>query len=283
MRRATPERRSTPIARFELQLLWHRISVDGDDEAIERLRAIVPALRHPFEPVREQTYSIHRVDGVYVVEEEGDHLDSAADVDGAVDAVYVRAYRRAFELASLKGWVRVHAVTADVAGRRMLLVGPSGVGKTTLALHLLAAGEQVQGDESVLVRRGASMAVPRGFHVKRGGESAVPAFASIVAASPRAGDVAVVDPHRLAPETPLRVAPIDEIVLLGDDGSGITRWSPVDRAAVLQALIRESFVVTETKNALVGTLVDASGNAAGRSIIRGPLDAMSDALHAPFG
>ena len=99
-----------------------------------------------------------------MVTEEGDLLATVATPEDAADVVHVRAHRHAFELASLSGWAQVHAATVDLAtteGReRVLVVGPSGAGKTTLATRLLLDGADVQGDESVLVRRGESLAVP---------------------------------------------------------------------------------------------------------------------------
>ena len=66
---------------------------------------------------------------------------------------------------------------------RVLVVGPSGSGKTTLAARLLLDGADVQGDESVLVRRDASLAVPRALHLKPGYAPLLPELAALAPSS----------------------------------------------------------------------------------------------------
>ena len=54
----------------------------------------------------------------------------------------------------MSGSVLVHATAVAIAGRAMLLRGPSGVGKSDLALRLIDAGAQlIADDQSELTRR----------------------------------------------------------------------------------------------------------------------------------
>jgi ABC-type glutathione transport system ATPase component len=148
-------------ATLERRVLWHSLHVTGDRRVVERLAALLPDARHPVPALRRAHYRVTATSDGIAVAEEGDALAVAENPEDAADLVHVRAHRRAFELASLAGWVRVHAATVDLDGTRVLIVGPSGTGKTTLATKLLVEGADVQGDESVLVRRGESLAVPR--------------------------------------------------------------------------------------------------------------------------
>jgi hypothetical protein len=274
----------------ELRLLWHTVTVEGDPEVVEQLLALLPQAGHPMPARRTMHYAVERIDGEFALREEGDMLTRAPDAASAADAVHVRAHRRAFELASLSGWSRVHAATVDLPPGRVLIVGPSGAGKTTLAARFLIEGADVQGDESVLVRRGASLAVPRALHLKTGFGRLLPELAALAGELPTVGDVTVLDPARLGRPWRLREAPIAHVVLL--DGPGLTapglsvpRWgpaevgcTPVDRGAVLGALLADAFPVTETKAGIVATLAGAIAGARGHRMTAGDPGAMVEAL-----
>jgi hypothetical protein len=269
------------VHELERRLLWHTLRVEGDARVVARLGALLPGAEHPMPAQRTLHYSAVAVDGRFVVREEGDDLTTAADVESAVDAVHVRAHRRAFELASLAGWVRVHAATVDLDGARVLVVGPSGAGKSTLAARLLLDGAAVQGDESVLVRREGSLAVPRALHLKPGYERWLPELAAVAADLPMVGEVTVLDPGRLAQPWRLRDAPVDHVVLLdgaAGRGSGRVSCVPVDGGTVLEALLGDAFPLTETKAGMVATLAGAIGVAGGHRLGSGPPAAMVDVL-----
>jgi hypothetical protein len=272
----------------ELRLLWHTLRVEGDAEALAHLRVVLPQAEHPMAPRRAMHYEIVRVAGGFAVVEEGDALTTASDAVAAAEAVHVRAHRRAFELASLAGWVRVHAATVDLDGARVLVVGPSGAGKTTLATRLLLEGADVQGDESVLVRRDASLAVPRALHLKPGYEQWLPEVAAIRDSLPTVGEVAILDPAQLGRPWRLREAPVDHVVLLDalpvDPLAGAPadapRCAPADGGAVLAALLDDAFPVAETKARMVATLAGAIGRARGHRLAVGPPAAMVETLRA---
>jgi hypothetical protein len=252
---------------IELRLLWHTVTLDGDDHVIASLVELLPQAEHPMLPVRTMAYRVEAVEAGYLVHEEGDPLTLAPTVEAARDEIYVRMHRRAFEFASLAGWVRVHCVTVDINGARVLIAGSSGVGKTTLALRMLADGLDVQGDESALVRPGASLAVPRPFHVKAGTRDLVPELADLLDHRPRLHDVRLLDPTLVRSPWRLVDAAVEHIVVLKRTDGTVS----CERAAagdVLEVLVRDSFVVTESKSALVGTLA-AVAKAGGHRLTTG--------------
>jgi hypothetical protein len=236
-------------------------------------------------------YEIARIDGGLELREEGDPLKVVPDSASATEAIHVRAHRRAFELASLAGWSRVHAATVDLPAGRVLVVGPSGAGKTTLAARLLIEGADVQGDESVLVRRGASLAVPRALHLKPGFERVLPEVGALAGDLPTVGDVTVLDPARLGRRWRLREAPIRHVVLLdargptADDPAppGEPGCAPADAGAVLEALLADAFPVTETKAGIVATLAGAIAGARGYRLSAGDPGAMVETLRRAVG
>jgi hypothetical protein len=265
---------------LQRRLLWHSLLVEGDPQAIDHLAVLLPDARHPVPVRRALRYTIATTADGFAVAEEGDHLAAVPTAEEAADVVHVRAHRRAFELASLAGWARVHAATVDLDGVRVLVVGPSGAGKTTLATRLLLDGADVQGDESVLVRRGESLAVPRALHLKPGTDRVLPELAAVLPSLPVVNEVTVLDPAHLDRPAELRLAPVGHVVLLTRreaDAEPVT-CTPVDGGAVLEALLTDAFPLTETKARMVSVLAGAIVSARGHRLTSGPPDAMVEAL-----
>jgi len=208
-------------------------------------------------PRRRQRYAVIPDGTGYAMTEEGDPLADAADPESVRDIIHPRSQRRAFELASLMGWVRVRGTLVDAGGARILLVGNSGVSRTTLALRLLLDGAAVQGDESVLLRGGSALAVPRPFMVEAGTRDALPELAEVLALLPRLGAAAVLDPTRdLGMTWRLRVGPLDHVVVLDDSPGPVTSLT-VSRAEVLADLTRHLLPATETKPVMLRALTTA--------------------------
>jgi hypothetical protein len=266
---------------LDRRLLWHSLLVEGDPQVVDQLAAILPDAHHPVPALRSLRYTVDATPDGYDVAEEGDALARVATPEEAADVVHVRAHRRAFELASLAGWVRLHAATVDLDGVRVLVVGPSGAGKTTLATRLLLDGAEVQGDESVLVRRGESLAVPRALHLKPGTDRVLPELAPVLPSLPVVNDVTVLDPARLGRPVELRLAPVAHVVLLAersDPPAGVVTCAPVDGGTVLEALLTDAFPLTETKARMVSVLAGAMVSARGHRLTSGPPGAMVETL-----
>jgi hypothetical protein len=153
----------------------------------------------------------------------------------------------------------------------VLVAGPSGAGKTTLAVRLLYDGEAVQGDESVLVHRtGVSLAVPRAFHLKEGATDLVPELRTLPAL-PRVEDVAVLDPNLVRSPWELAESPVDHVVLLErgapvDGREHAPVAEPVRGPVLLEALLHQAFPVSESTADLVRTLSGIVGSARGHRV-----------------
>lgn len=63
--------------------------------------------------------------------------------------------------------IRIHAGCGELGGRRFLVAGDKGAGKTTLMVRLLFEGFRTVGDELVLMRDGKATPFPRRFHIKQ--------------------------------------------------------------------------------------------------------------------
>jgi hypothetical protein len=195
----------------------------------------------------------------------------------------VRVHRRAFELASLAGWIRLHGALIDIAGARVLLAGASGSGKSTLTARMLVDGDQVQGDESVLVREGVVVAVPRPLHLEPATAALVPEIGELLERAPRVSGIAVVDPGRLGFSWQLREARLDHAIAL-DRNPGPEGCVPIPQTEMIAALVPQAFRVTETKSALIRELSSAvAGVRCHRLAMSDPAvmrDAVLDALRA---
>ena len=130
------------------------------------------------------TYEV-RGSGPYDILEEGDPLDRVLTRADVLHVVYCRVYRRILERFVLAGWVVLHAALATINGRRTMILGHKGAGKTTLATRLLFAGHAVEGDEMALVRNGLALALPRAFHLKPDIGRLVPEVAGIIEDLPK--------------------------------------------------------------------------------------------------
>jgi hypothetical protein len=235
MPRRSPHARPDPLTHLdrtlEFQVLWHRVSIDTSSatpEVESALAYLTNSAVHAFEPVSSMSYVVAAVSpgeesssssgharGITVFEE-GDLLATVADAQGVLDVVYRRMYQRAFELASLRGWVRIHAATVDLPSGRALISAASGAGKTTLACALRMAGADVPADESVLVRGGQAIPVPRRFHVKVPVGASLPSLGPIVEDSPKLADgsVAAIDPLALGGDWVIYERPVQAVYML---------------------------------------------------------------------
>jgi hypothetical protein len=113
----------------------------------------------------------------------------------------------------------VHGASLVHEGRRVILVGRKGAGKSTLTLHLLARGFEVEGDEHVVLREGDLIARPRRMRIKPGSLPFVPEFTDAVLNSPAVPDafgttVYAVDPAISGRPWRVRAGRADHIVFL---------------------------------------------------------------------
>jgi hypothetical protein len=220
----------------------------------DELRYLVQHAEQALEPVLRMAYAVDERDGIYVVKEEGDELATGLDASAVLDIVYRRVHQRAFEFASLQGWVRVHGAVVDVNGRRLLLVGASGAGKSTLVLRLLFDGFAAHGDESALVRDGRMIAVPRPFHLKVGVGSVVPEVRPLLNEMPCLdGDVPVraFDPTTAGLAWHIDEASVDDVVVLDPVHGRTSQLEDASAAGSMQEIVDQVFPNQETRAAVI--------------------------------
>jgi hypothetical protein len=240
-------------------LLWHHVELDtseAEPEIAEALRYLVNGAAHRFEAVATMHYLVRTTqDGTHQIYEESDLLESVADPESVLDVVYRRVHQRAFELASLRGWVRLHGAVADGAGGRTLIVAPSGTGKTTLSCRLLLDGVAVSADESVIIRDGISIPVARRFHLKPSLEEVVPDLRPYANHLPSLmdGSVRAFDPSEAQFSWDIEEVQVTNVILL-ERGSGPSTLLPVSAVTVMPEIVAESFPHQEPKGDLLSQI-----------------------------
>jgi hypothetical protein len=243
-----------PEIRF--RLLWHDVHIAGATGATASLlQYLVQRATQHVEVLAHMHFEIAYDAEVLVVREDGRLLSAEPDPRGVLEALYRRVHELAFSSASRAGWVRVHAVTVDVAGGRVALVGPAGVGKTTLAARLLFDGAAVSGDESALLRDGSSLAFPRPFHLKPGIDELVPELGPLVPEMPVVvGHVPVraFDPTTAGFGWEIAAAQVDHVVVVGRvDRIRGSALEIVGATTAMHDIIEQVFPLHESKTAIV--------------------------------
>ena len=240
------------MSEVRFQLLWHEfVLVTPSAEGDAALAYVVQHAHHTHGVVETVRLEVLDVPGGFDVVRNGQPIAHATDLLALVDVVYDQVHTSAFTHASHRGWVRAHAGIVDVEGARVAIAGPSGIGKTTLALRLLFDGAAVQGDESVLVRDGRAFTVARPFHLKDGIATLVPEVDSALAALPT---LPVTPPVRAFHPDRVRAwevseRPIDHVVLV-ERGPSIA-LAPVESTSVMHDLVENVFWMHETKSTVV--------------------------------
>jgi hypothetical protein len=160
-----------------------RVSVE-DDRVLERLGYLANRAEQPVSPTASIDYDVTG-NGPYHLFEDGMPMTTVDRTEDVLYVLYRRCHARLIDHQSLAGWASIHAAMMSVAGRRALVVGEKGVGKTTLMLRLLHDRHAVEGDEMVFTRDGEAICLPRNFHVKAGTLRLIPELSTDWAGLPR--------------------------------------------------------------------------------------------------
>jgi hypothetical protein len=225
----------------------------ASEESAQVLMYLAQRAAHAFVAKRTMRYDVAVENGKWTVTEEGDVLCVAPDSRGVLESVYQRVHQRAFELASLSGWVRVHGAFATVNGRRVLIVAESGVGKTTLSSRLLFDGAIVHGDESVVLRHGLVAAVARPFHLKPGIEHLVPELESLLPSLPALdGDppIRAFDPTVAGFAWTIDQGPVDDVVVAARV-DGPSRLISISATDAMPTIVDQVFRNQEQRRAVL--------------------------------
>ena len=142
------------------------------EELARRLDFIIHEAEQCHSPLKDASYEFNIRDGVYEIRRGGNLCFSSDDLPDTIFNLQWLIHKKA--LKDVTESIRIHAGCGELRGRRFLVSGDKGAGKTTLMVRLLFAGFRIIGDELVLVRNGKATPFPRRFHIKQDSSRLLP-------------------------------------------------------------------------------------------------------------
>ena len=138
----------------------------------------------------------------------------------------------------------LHGATVVIGGRRLLLVGHTGAGKSTLSLHLALHGHGVEGDEHLVVRAAEVVARPRTLRLKSGTLSLIAGLPAAALSAPSiagwdGGLIRAVSPALAGGAWVIRPGPLAGIVFLVANHGGRSAARRIAAEDSFQRLMRE--------------------------------------------
>ncbi len=219
---------------------------------------------------------------VYRISQDGREIGVDYDPGEARTRLYRACYSRATEMLPA-GTVFLHAASGRHEGRRFLLIGESGAGKTTMMLYLARLGVAVEGDEIAVMLAQGVAALPRRFHVKSDSLRQLPWLASTAKASPSHdnGDgsyIAAVSPRQLGVDWVIAPAPVDAVFYLEANHGGQPRVEELPRTRMVELAIQQARLMARQDRSWLGPLCAMLNKASTYKLIVGDLDKTAQIL-----
>lgn len=138
----------------------------------------------------------------------------------------------------------LHAASLVRGGRRVLLVGAKGAGKTTLTLRLASCGFTLESDENVFITGAGVAARPRGCRIKEASLPLLPDIATAVEVSPfiidyRGARIFNLDPRTAGIRWSISEGPVDAILLVRANHGGLSSLREIPAMAMVRGLMSE--------------------------------------------
>jgi GTPase SAR1 family protein len=172
----------------------------------------------------------------------------------------------------------IHAASLRRGGRRILLVGPKGGGKTTLTLRLIQEGYDIEGDENVFVAQETVVARPRALRVKASTASLFPPVAEALRLAPYYENGQNLRIYNLDPRKAgarfwrIEMGAVDVVVLLRPNHNSYSSLQTISPLILAREVIAESAFHEADRGVAVGNIIKVIGNARGFELSLGDLD-----------
>jgi hypothetical protein len=168
----------------------------------------------------------------------------------------------------------LHAALLRRGRRRVLISGRAAAGKTTLALGLVQAGYELEGDEHVFVEDDGVTARPRACRVKESSLLVLPTVAKTIAAAPVYIDqfgrrLFSIDPRMIGGSWRIEKGRVDHIIVLQPNHGGYSSLRQLAPLALSQALMSELGLRETGRGASIGAVVRLANTGTGYDLSLG--------------
>jgi hypothetical protein len=218
-------------------------------------------------PPRDLIVRIEEFRGRLRVVKGGVVVRDVLDAEAALNFVHMMLFE--YSIGDRAHVAVLHAACLRRNGRRLLLAGTKGAGKSTLVLRLIAAGYEMEGDEHVFVDSGGVIARPRACRVKQGSLEYLPGkMAEVTAASPYCTNwdgerVFNVDPRGYGSSWRIEQGQVDRIFVLRPNHGGYSSLRPIQPSALVEFMMSETGWRENGLGGNVAALAKLAGSAKG--------------------
>lgn len=158
-----------------------------------------------------------------------------------------------------------------------MIAGRGAAGKTTLALRLVQAGYELEGDEHAFLESDGVTARPRACRVKETSLSFLPGVANAIATAPVYIDdlgrkLFNVDPRMIGGPWRIEKGRVERIIVLQPNHGGCSSLRRLEPLALSQALISELGVREVGRGASIGAVAHLANTSKGYDLSLGDHD-----------
>ena len=213
------------------------------------------------------TISVEPYRSYYRIVQDGELVREQISTQGVTETLH--AELTLLSLADFPTAPLIHAASLRRDGRRVLLVGPKGGGKTVLTLHLIREGYEIEGDENVFVTPEGVVARPRGLRVKESSAPFLPHLSDALSAAPyyqvdTGFRIYNLDPRQAgAAFWRIERGPVDAVVLIRPNHGGFSSLRHVSALDLVREVMAECALPQSERAAAVSAIAKVIGIAKG--------------------
>jgi hypothetical protein len=229
----------------------------SDRQALQALQFLECRPDVTLSSASELVFEVEPFRGRYRISAEGEPDIELYGLRSVVDHLHAKILSLSFRAKPAAGVL--HAAALRHGQHRVLLIGRKAAGKTTLALRLVQAGYEFEGDEHVFIEPDGITARPRACRVKSTSVDFLPGAAAAIFASPFYRDewgrqTFNVDPRVLGGTWRIEKGHADCAVMLAPNHGGYSSIRPLAPLSLSQALMFEFTPPQTGRSAAVGAL-----------------------------